>query len=41
MVIAVDSTGVSVHKAGGWVEREHGKKKMVQKWKDVRRLIVY
>jgi hypothetical protein len=27
MVIAVDSTGVRVHKAGGWVEREHGKKK--------------
>ncbi len=27
VVIAVDSTGVSVHKAGGWVERVHGKKK--------------
>ncbi len=27
VVIAVDSTGISVHKAGGWVEREHGKKK--------------
>jgi hypothetical protein len=27
VVIAVDSTGVSVHKAGGWVERKHGKKK--------------
>jgi len=27
LVIAVDSTGVRVHKAGGWVEREHGKKK--------------
>ena len=27
VVIAVDSTGVSVHKAGGWVERIHGKKK--------------
>ncbi len=27
VVIAVDSTGVSVHRAGGWVEREHGKKK--------------
>ena len=27
VVIAVDSTGVRVHKAGGWVEREHGKKK--------------
>jgi len=26
VVIAVDSTGVRVHKAGGWVEREHGKK---------------
>ena len=24
IVIAVDSTGVRVHKAGGWVEREHG-----------------
>ncbi len=27
MVIAVDSTGISVHRAGGWVERVHGKKK--------------
>jgi len=27
LVIAVDSTGVRVHKAGGWVERRHGKKK--------------
>jgi len=27
VVIAVDSTGVRVHKAGGWVERKHGKKK--------------
>jgi len=27
LVIAVDSTGVRVHKSGGWVEREHGKKK--------------
>jgi len=27
VVVAVDSTGVRVHKAGGWVEREHGKKK--------------
>ena len=27
VVIAVDSTGIRVHKAGGWVEREHGKKK--------------
>ena len=25
--IAVDSTGISVHKAGGWIERKHGKKK--------------
>jgi hypothetical protein len=25
--IAVDSTGISVHKAGGWIERVHGKKK--------------
>jgi hypothetical protein len=25
--IAVDSTGISVHKAGGWVERKHGKKR--------------
>jgi len=24
--IAVDSTGISVHKAGGWIERKHGKK---------------
>jgi len=27
IVVAVDSTGVRVHKAGGWVERKHGKKK--------------
>jgi IS5 family transposase len=27
VVIAVDSTGVRVHKAGGWVERKHAKKK--------------
>lgn len=27
IVIAMDSTGVKVHQAGGWVEREHGKKK--------------
>ncbi|MBS7614614.1 IS5 family transposase [Candidatus Bathyarchaeota archaeon] len=27
VVIAVDSTGVRVHKAGGWVERRYGKKK--------------
>jgi len=27
VVIAVDSTGVRVHKVGGWVERKHGKKK--------------
>ena len=27
VVIAVDSTGVRVHKAGGGVERKHGKKK--------------
>jgi len=27
VVIAVDSSGVRVHKAGGWVERVHGKKK--------------
>jgi len=26
VTIAVDSTGVKVHKAGGWVERVHGKK---------------
>jgi hypothetical protein len=25
--IAVDSTGIKVQKAGGWVERKHGKKK--------------
>jgi len=25
--IAVDSTGISVHKAGGWIERKHGKKR--------------
>jgi hypothetical protein len=24
VTIAVDSTGISVHKAGGWVERKHG-----------------
>jgi len=27
IAIAVDSTGVRVHRAGGWIEREHGKKK--------------
>jgi transposase len=27
IVIAVDSSGVSVHKCGGWVERIYGKKK--------------
>ena len=27
IIIAVDSTGVKVHKAGGWIERKHGKKK--------------
>ena len=25
--IAVDSTGIKVQKAGGWIERKHGKKK--------------
>jgi len=25
--IAVDSTGISVHRAGGWIERKHGKKR--------------
>ena len=27
VAIAVDSTGVKIHKAGGWVKRKHGKKK--------------
>jgi hypothetical protein len=27
IVIAVDSSGVSVHKCGGWVERIYGRKK--------------
>lgn len=27
IAIAVDSTGVKVHRAGGWVERRHGKKR--------------
>jgi len=27
VTIAVDSTGISVQKAGGWIERKHGKKK--------------
>jgi hypothetical protein len=27
VAIAVDSTGISVHKAGGWIEQKHGKKK--------------
>lgn len=27
IAISVDSTGVRVHRAGGWVERRHGKKK--------------
>jgi hypothetical protein len=26
VAISLDSTGVKVHKAGGWVERVHGKK---------------
>jgi len=26
VTLAVDSTGVKVHKAGGWIERKHGKK---------------
>jgi hypothetical protein len=27
VTIAVDSTGIKVQKAGGWIERKHGKKK--------------
>ena len=27
IIIAVDTSGVGVHRAGGWVERVHGKKK--------------
>ena len=27
VTIAVDSTGISVHRAGGWIERKHGKKR--------------
>jgi len=27
ITIAVDSTGIKIHRAGGWVERKHGKKK--------------
>jgi len=27
VAIAVDSTGVKVHRAGGWAERRHGKRK--------------
>jgi len=27
VVIAIDASGVRVHKSGGWVERVHGKKK--------------
>ena len=27
VTIAVDSTGISVHKVGGWIERKHGKKR--------------
>jgi len=30
ITIAVDSTGVKVHRAGGWVERKHGKKRYVK-----------
>jgi hypothetical protein len=26
VTIAVDSTGICVHKAGGWIERKHGKR---------------
>jgi hypothetical protein len=29
--IAVDSTGIKVEKAGGWIERKHGKKKRIVK----------
>jgi hypothetical protein len=25
VTIAVDSTGISVHKAGGWIEKKHGR----------------
>lgn len=31
VTIALDSTGVKVEKAGGWVERKHGKKKRYMK----------
>jgi len=31
VTIAVDSTGISVHRAGGWVERKHGKKRRYMK----------
>ena|GEM_PF-5436064 len=27
ITIAIDSSGISVHKSGGWIERIHGKKK--------------
>jgi hypothetical protein len=27
VTIAVDSAGIKVHRAGGWVKRKHGKKK--------------
>jgi hypothetical protein len=31
VTIAVASTGISLHKAGGWVEQKHGKKRMYVK----------
>jgi hypothetical protein len=31
VTIAVDSTGIKVEKAGGWVERKHGKKRRIVK----------
>ena len=31
VTIAVDSTDISVHKAGGWIERKHGKNKRIVK----------
>jgi len=30
VAIAIGATVVSVHKAGGWVERKHGKKRYVK-----------
>ena len=34
-----DSTGIKVHKAGGWIERVHGKKRRYMKLRFVARAV--